>query len=195
MKPFKKFLNESKLDDLRNALNKTPEEKFDIIVNTEGMERVVYKLGLKGITGEESTEEQRIKLFREVDNKLYYPRLPVSYFFDKPIELPEGTKLVHFTNYADDIVKNGFTKGTKELNRLGMSWGSMQTTSKEGWNYAFPEDYIEQTYGTMEKAMKHWNAKEVVRFEADAILAFHYGDDVYQALFWGPSAKNIERIK
>ena len=195
VKLFEGFLNEGKIEDLRSALDKTPAEKFDIIANTKGIERVVYELGLEGIKGEEATEDQLQQLFKAVDNKLYYSRLPISYFFDVPNELPKGVKLIHLTNYADIIVKDGFTRGTQDFNDLGMSWGSRKTSPKPGWNYAFPEDYIEHAYGTLEKAMKHWNAKEAVRFEADAVVAFHYGDDVYQALFWGPDAKNIERIK
>ena len=195
VKLFEAFLNEGKIDDLRSALDKTPAEKFDIIAGTKGMERVVHKLGLDGVSGVEAAEDQQQKLFKEVDNKLYYSKLPISYFFDLPNELPKGVKLIHLTNRADLIVKDGFTRGTQDFNDLGMSWGSWQTSPKPGWNYAFPEDYINYAYGSLEAAMKHWNAKEAVRFDAKAIVTFHYGDEVYQALFWGPDATNIERIK
>ena len=195
LKLYEGFLNEGKINDLWRALDKTPAEKFDEIVNTKGMTVIVHQLGLDGVKGKDATEDQLQKLFRGVDDKLYYPNLPVSYFFDEPNKLPKGVKLIHLTNHADIIVKDGFTRGTQDLNDLGMSWGSRSATPKPGWNYAFPEDYIEHAYGTIEKAMKHWNAKQAVRFEADAVVAFHYGDDVYQALFWGPDAKNIERIR
>ena len=195
VKLFEGFLNESKISDLEKALDLTPAEKFDLIANIKGMKRVLHNVGLDGVTGKTATEEELNKLFRAVDNKMYYSRLPISYFFDEPNKLPKGSKLIHLTNHADDIVANGFTRGTKNLNDLGMSWGSRKTTPQPGWNYAFPEDYIEYEYKTLERAMRHWNATQAVEFEAEAIVAFHYGDNVYQALFWGPSAKNIKRIK
>ena len=126
---------------------------------------------------------------------MYYHKLPISYFFDEPDRLPKGTKLIHLTNNANDIVKNGFTRGTQDLNDLGMSWGSRSSSTKPGWNYAFPDDYIEYRFKTLDNALKHWHRKEAIEFEAEAILTFHYGDDMYQALFWGPNAKNIKRIK
>jgi len=46
---FEGFLNEGKIDDLRSALDKTPAEKFDIIVNTKGMETIVHQLELDGL--------------------------------------------------------------------------------------------------------------------------------------------------
>lgn len=192
---FESFVNEAKIDDLQKALDKTPAEKFDLIVGIKGMEQVVHSNGLEGVTGDTATEEELEKLFNAVNSKLYYPRLPVSYFFDEPNRVPKGTKLVHLTNHADAIVSGGFTRGTRDFNDLGMSWGSRTATPKPGWNYAFPADYIEYEYKSLEKAMKHWNAKQAVEFEAEAIVAFHYGDNVFQAMFWGPSAKNIKRIK
>ena len=195
IKLFEGFLNENKIKDLEKALDKTPAEKFDLIASIKGMDRVLYSNGLKGVTGGTATEEQLQKLFKAVDNKMYYSKLPISYFFDTPNKMPKGVKLVHFTNRADEIVENGFNRGTPNLNDLGMSWGSRAPETKPGWNYAFPEDYIEYEYKSLEKAMKHWNRTQAVRFDADAVVAFHYGDDVYQAIFWGPSAKNIERIK
>lgn len=195
VKLFEHFLNEGKIQDLEAALDKTPAEKFDLIASIKGINRVMYSNGLQGVTGETATEEELQKLFRAVDNKMWYSKLPISYFFDAPNKLPAGTKLVHFTNRADEIVKNGFTRGTQDLNNLGMSWGSRAPETRPGWNYAFPEDYIDYAYKSIDKAMKHWNRTQAVRFDADAVVAFHYGDDVYQAIFWGPSAKNIERIK
>lgn len=191
---FENFFNGGQIDDLERALHKTPSEKFDLIVNIKGMEPVLHKIGLLGVRGDDATEEQLQRLFRAVDNKIYYHRLPVSYFFDVPERLPKNTKLLHFTNYADEIAEGGFTRGTSDLNKLGMSWGS-RTNSGPGWNYAFPKDYIDYAYGSLDRALKHWNRNQVVEFEAEALLAFHYGDGVYQALFWGPSAKNIKRIR
>ena len=121
VKLFEGFLNEGKIDDLRSALDKTPTEKIDIIVNTKGMETIVHQLELDGVKGKEATEDQLQQLFKAVDNKLYYPRLPISYFFDVPNELTKGVKLIHLTNHADIIVKDGFTRGTQDLNNLGMS--------------------------------------------------------------------------
>lgn len=195
VKLYESFLNESKIGDLEKALDKTPAEKFDLIANIKGMNRVLYTLGLEGISGEDATEEQRDKLFKAVDNKMYYSKLPISYFFDAPNKLPKGAKLVHLTNHADDIVKNGFTRGTQDLYKLGMSWGSDAPETRPGWNYAFPADYIDYAYKSLDNALKHWHREQVVEFEADCVVAYHYGDQVYQALFWGPSAKNIVRIK
>ena len=138
-----------------------------------------------------SNEEEAKQVIKKVDQHKYYRKLPAMYFFDSPAEdVPEDTWLVHFTDYPDDIIKDGFTKGTPDFIKLGMSWGI--TSQQPGYNYGLTVDDAIEKYGSIEKAAKHWNGKPIY-FKAPAIKNYHFGDDVEQVLFWGPDAHSFTK--
>lgn len=101
--------------------------------------------------------------------------------------------LIHFTPNAGEIAANGFTKGTQDMEELGVTHGSQRY--EEGYNFAFIADkatneearyYLTNGgYGRLDD-----NAGAVM-FKADGIEAYHGGDCQNQVIFWGPSAKNI----
>lgn len=142
-----------------------------------------------GVTGSADTEEEAIKVIKSVDNPKYYKDLPAMFFFDSPAEdVPEGTWLVHFTKDPATIIEHGFTKGTPDYKKLGMSWGS--TKAQPGYNYAFTVDDAIEKYGSIEAAAKHWKGNPVY-FKAPAIKNYHFGDDVEQVLFWSADAHSF----
>lgn len=199
MKPiklFEEFINEQlitedRLNDLENALTKDNAKLFDLLIKVDGIEELLKKLNLEGKTGKTATLKEIEKLASAVNNNKWYDKLPVSYFFDSPpVRLSNNTQLIHFTSKADDIIKNGFTRGTPNLDDLGMSWGSK--TSSAGWNYAFELKDVIEKYGSIKKAKRHWHTNDAVVFNAPGIKAYHYGDDIEQVLFWGADAKNIK---
>lgn len=101
--------------------------------------------------------------------------------------------LIHFTPNPGEIALNGFTKGTQDMEELGVTHGSQRY--EEGYNFAFIADkatndearyYLGHNgYGNLDD-----NAGAVM-FKADGIEAYHGGDCQDQVIFWGPSARNI----
>ena len=101
--------------------------------------------------------------------------------------------LIHFTPDPGEIALNGFTKGTQDMEELGVTHGSQRY--EEGYNFAFIADkatndearyYLgHDGYGNLDD-----NAGAVM-FKADGIEAYHGGDCQDQVIFWGPSARNI----
>ena len=101
--------------------------------------------------------------------------------------------LIHFTPNPGEIALNGFTKGTQDMEELGVTHGSQRY--EEGYNFAFIADKATNNearyylghdgYGNLDD-----NAGAVM-FKADGIEAYHGGDCQDQVIFWGPSARNI----
>lgn len=101
--------------------------------------------------------------------------------------------LIHFTPDPAEIAMNGFTKGTQDVEELGVTHGSQR--HEEGYNFAFIADKATNAearyylghdgYGNLDD-----NAGAVM-FKADGVEAYHGGDNQDQVIFWGPSARNI----
>lgn len=188
MKNFDQFLFENRLNDLMQFLTKSNQSLYTDLLKVDGVADLCKSLDLP--TNGTATDEEAAKLADALNNRKWYDKLPASYFFDSPpIELPGNTKLIHFAKDPEALIQNGFTKGTIDFKKLGMSWG--RYNNAPGWNYAFEEKDLLEKYGTMEKASAHWGGTPVV-FECAAVKAYHYGDEIDQCLFWGPDAQNIQ---
>ena len=154
---------------------------------------IIQNIDAPGLPKDVSNDKDAQAIIKMVDQGRYYRDLPAMYFFDSPAEyVPEDMWLVHFTNYTDSIIKNGFTKGTPDFLKLGMSWGI--SSSQPGYNYGLTVDDAVEKYGSIEKASKHWGGKPVY-FKAPAIKNYHFGDDVEQVLFWGPDAHSFTTVE
>lgn len=145
------------------------------------------------------TESDAVKLIGQVNSKKYFSKLPSMYFFDSPaFDYPSKGKIIHFVrskSIRENILKNGFIYGEPNYLKIGMSWGSMETPNRKvGYNYGLDYDDMIEKYGTIEKAAKVWGGYPVVFNASDAIKNYHFGDDVEQVIFWGPSVTNITKV-
>ena len=95
--------------------------------------------------------------------------------------------LVHFTNNAYNIVKEGFLYGHEEFTGLGLTtWKSEEYRKKySGYNFAFD---IDSKYAKFASGSGIYG-KEAVVFWGSGIKAYHWGDEEDQILFYGPSVK------
>lgn len=91
--------------------------------------------------------------------------------------LPRTTWLVHKTNSASDVWRQGLKFGSPEVSRLGLTtWFTKEAKRTGGYNFAYRvQDFDDSKYG-----------KECVMFQSAAVLVHHGGDLEYQAIFWGP---------
>lgn len=187
IKNFQQFfesIKTDKLSELKNHLNRSNIDLAKWIIDNLNIEH-------KG----ELTDDVAVKIIKSVDSKEYWSKLPTMYFFDSPAEtVKPNSWLMHFTKHPLEIESSGFKKGEPDYLKLGMTWG--KNSNSPGYNYALlPEDALE-TYSTLDKAFVHWvsnlqNKGGVVFFKAPAIKAWHFGDEIEQAIFWGPDAINI----
>jgi hypothetical protein len=145
------------------------------------------------------TEADAIRIVGKVNSKQYYTKLPAMYFFDSPAEdYSSNNLIIHFARserIRDGILQRGFIYGEPDYLKLGMNWSSRHKPKREeGFNYGLDYDDMLEKYGTLQKAAKHWGSYPISFKATDAIKNYHFGDDVEQVLFWGPSAYDIKLI-
>lgn len=119
--------------------------------------------------------------------------LPAWTYFDRPI-LVKNQWLIHFTNDAQDIARDGFKYGVNDMTKLGLTTHFGEFEKKYGgYNFAFLlsdfERYGKSSYGSWTRSYKYGN--EAVIFNASGIKVWHKGDEEYQVIFFGNTAKNI----
>ena len=110
--------------------------------------------------------------------------MPTHFHFEKDPELVRrDTWLVHFCKDPWSIKKDGFTHGTADVSRLGLTtWSSMRAKQSGGYNFAF--DALGRHADAAAHSRKYGNA--AVMFRHAGTRAYHAGDDEDQVIFWGP---------
>ena len=111
-----------------------------------------------------------------------------AYFSDNP-ELIKNQWLIHFTDNANDIAKEGFKYGIDEMEKLGLTCHLSEFEKKYGgYNFAYTLSDFPK-YAKKSSGYKY--GKEAVVFNASGIKVWHYGDEEPQVIFYGNTAKNI----
>ena len=118
--------------------------------------------------------------------------LPSFAFFSEP-EIRKNAWVVHFTHQGASSIENqGFTRGISDPSLVGLTTHFSQSAKRQpGYVFGFvPEDV--SRYGWDGYTPRY--GKQVVVFRADAVLAYHWGDEERQAICWGPEARDIRRV-
>jgi len=101
--------------------------------------------------------------------------------------------LIHFTDNAEGISKEGFKYGVDDMDRLGLTTNVSEFEKKYGgYNFAYLlKDF--QRYGY--KGYDNYKyGKEAVVFNASGVKLWHHGDEEPQVIFYGNTATNIIAI-
>lgn len=97
--------------------------------------------------------------------------------------------LIHFSDDAYDIAGEGFCRGVPYPDKLGLTTHLDDFAfDVEGYNFAYPAG-VATRYGFIRGAPKY--GKRAVLFRAPYMLFDHFADGEPQAIFWGPSARDI----
>ena len=97
-----------------------------------------------------------------------------------------STWLIHFTDDACSIASEGFTKGTDDMTRLGLTkWTHKSAKKYPGYVFAFQAGSNDAEWA----ASKGMYGKEAVMFMGAGVEAYHYGDEEDQVMVWGPSVE------
>jgi hypothetical protein len=111
-----------------------------------------------------------------------------SYFDDSP-EVVKNQWLIHFTNDADGISRNGFKYGVDDMTKLGLTTHLGEFDKKYGgYNFAYLLSDFDR-YGSDRDGYKY--GREAVIFNASGIKLWHHGDNEPQVIFYGKTARNI----
>jgi hypothetical protein len=180
---FDQFAIEYKLQDLKDKFEEEGIETYEIpdILESEHPEvleqfgKWLYMMIEDGDLGE---------------NKADYP---TWYFFDDA-KVVKNQWLIHFTNDADSIAIEGFTRGVNEMDKLGLTTHFGDFYKKYGgYNFAYKvEDYAKYAHSNRSfGGYKFKYGKEAVIFNASGLRLWHNGDEEPQVIFFGDTAKNI----
>jgi len=113
--------------------------------------------------------------------------IPSWYYFKNP-KLIKGT-FVHFTNNADEIIKNGFAKGIDNISILGMTTHlGDEYKNRGGLNFAY---YIKDIDNIRKDRYRY--GKECVMFDGIGIRAYHKIDKEYEVIFNSKDISNIRK--
>jgi hypothetical protein len=96
--------------------------------------------------------------------------------------LPRQTWLIHFSDQAHKIQKEGFKYGVDQVDRLALTtWLHENEKKYGGYNFAF----VAGNKASLQAGSKFSYGKEAVMFQSSGVEIYHYGDEENQVIFWG----------
>ena len=119
------------------------------------------------------------------------PQDAPSWLYLKEPTLLKNQWLVHGTTRMDGMMmaRKGFIKGINDPTKLGLTTWLEGEKIGEGYNFAYtPEDFDQ--YGVDGEEIKYGDGTFLI-FRASGIRCFHVGDDEYQTIFNGKTARDI----
>ena len=117
--------------------------------------------------------------------------MPTWHFFGKPQRI-RNEWLIHFSDDAQYIAKEGFTHGVDDIQTLGLiAYIKKEYKKNGGYNFGYRIDDFER-YGS-NRYGNYKYGKEAVIFVGSGVKAWHYGDEEPQVIFYGKhiNPKNI----
>ena len=135
-------------------------------------------------------KEDFYKYLKSVNRYGYLPTSEVMYYLDDV----NNEWLIHFSDNAYDIWREGFKYATSDVDALGYSGaGSTANKESEGYDFAFRTDRNISNY--FSNYNRRYNGapygKEAVMFRASGVEASHSGDEQDQVMFYNMDAKDI----
>ncbi len=135
-------------------------------------------------------------LFRKIGNHeidISEQELPAWSYFDSHPELVKNQWLIHFTNQAKSIAREGFKYGVGEMEKLGLTTRLGEFEKKYGgYNFAYTlKDFDRYGVSSGSFANKYKYGNDAVLFMASGIKLWHHGDMEPQVIFYGNTARNI----
>ena len=122
----------------------------------------------------------------------YGTEIPAYLTFDNP-KLVKNEWLIHFSDNAYNIATDGFAYGTDDMDDLNYSGaGDIENKFGEGYDFAYEADDFGRFYSNRGNPKY---GSEAVLFRATGVRVWHPGDEEYQVIFWGPSAKDFIYIE
>lgn len=130
---------------------------------------------------EKAMTAKEIENFLHAMNHTDYTDAPSWSFMDYKRIVPRNTWLIHFSDDASDIHWKGFQYGIDDPTKLAYTTHYSKNAKKYGgYNFAFIADSRE----TKNAANTQKYGQHAVMFQSSGVLAYHYGDEENQVIFW-----------
>jgi hypothetical protein len=118
---------------------------------------------------------------------------PAWFYLSNP-KLIKNQWLIHFTDEALDIAKNGFKYGAFDISKLGLTTYLSDSSKKYGgYNFAYLlSDFVRYgRKGRYSGGNEYKYGNECVVFKASGVRLYHSTDEEPQVVFYGDTASNI----
>lgn len=164
------------------------EEDIDYVIESEPYE-AVEDLEESNPELYEMFGEWLFKKIKTHSLDIYDVDYPAWSFFGHP-EVVKNQWLIHFTDEAESVASDGFTRGVDEIDRLGLTTYIGEFYKKYGgYNFAYTlSDFHRYGYEGMSE-YKYGNS--AVIFRASGVKMWHHSDEENQVIFYGNTAKDI----
>lgn len=192
-----RYLSKSKKDKMRELPDRYYDFFDDFIIDNDIDFEKPIDLELDGWEFMEWLENNEPEVYNQFAEYLYekiiyfsldmpHQEYPSWAFYDDSPKIVKNQWLIHLTNDAEEIAREGFKYGVDDLTKLGLtSYFKREYKKIGGYNFAF----------TLNDFSKYWKkgdyGGEAVIFNASGIRVFHNGDEEYQVIFKGSTATNI----
>lgn len=145
-------------------------------------------LALEIINGKYST--YRDEFVKWLEWNCNYNNNPTSSVMDYTRDV-NNEWLIHFSDNAADIWRNGFIYATNDIDYLAYSGaGSTNNKDSEGYDFAYlASEFMRYAFDDYHGTPKYGN--EAVMFRASGVKATHFGDEEEQVMFYNKDAKDI----
>lgn len=200
--PLKRYMNMSDGDKAWECCNRCPWLAKDFIENNEEVYEKVEELMADGKLTEDLFDFESYEFAEEIGD-LFNGELSeyaddfvkyVSYYGDTEIPLfcvadyvkdIHNEWLVHMTDNYSGVWHEGFNVGV-EIDDLAYTpdRGGTKWKYGPGYNFAFEADQADV-------AEHSGYGKYCILFQASGVEIYHHGDEQYQVIFYGPTAKNL----
>lgn len=128
---------------------------------------------------------------RYLDDKINSQAIeaPAWYYLEDP-SLVKNKWLIHFSDDAYNIAKNGFIYGVDDIDLLAYTTHLNQSAKEQGgYNFAYLASDFDRFYKGFHGKPKY--GSEAVLFRASGVKLWHIGDEEYQVIFYGDTAKDF----
>lgn len=167
------------------------EEFDDEIRNVLALDSsVYYKIPRDKRNEFEAFAREEIDALQDTENTRKVFRL------NKEELLPQDTVLIHYTDYPEEILRNGFRHGMPYITHLGETV-RLSGIHKNNGGYNFAYRYIGdiETDQALRVIQNGWSKRSgYVLFKSSGVDVYHYGDHENQVIFWGPYVRPSDFI-
>ncbi len=145
------------------------------------------------VSNTSEADEADLDHFYEMNHRLMEYEQPENcpaYMFMEYVRTVRGGWVAHFTNHAEAIVREGFTRGVPDPNRIALTTQMDEDEKSEGgYCFGFPVNNQAGMAFVDRISDRPGYGNQVVFTKVDAVIVKHYTDGYDQAVFWGVDAQ------
>ena len=160
----------------------------DELEHTGDVGDILERMAAKDPTWAEQWHAQAIRELIEQE-----PAAAPSFVYMDDAKLQGPGWLLHFSDAAEDIVREGFTHGLTDWTQLGLTTHySERAKAQPGYVFAFAPGDLPR-YGWSRGRLKYGRAAVLFR-APESVRVWHNSDEEPQCICWGPDARSLHLV-